>query len=90
MLKTEGPHLSGGDKIPVFLPRSLGVDTVNDVMSFLLFVEANLTLNPPRIFIPDFLFSSQIIEPTIKEEDATCILYPADFYAILVKNHIRF
>lgn len=51
-----GPLLSGGEKIPVFLPRCLGMDFVNNLVTFLLSVEADLTQIPqtayPRLSLP--------------------------------------
>lgn len=42
MLNTQGPFLNGGNKTAVFLPRRVGVDFVNDLMTILLSVEADL------------------------------------------------
>jgi hypothetical protein len=49
--------LNGGDKIPVFfLPRRLGMDFVNDLVSILLSVgaDADLTQCLPRLSPPPF------------------------------------
>lgn len=45
-IKHTGAPLSGGDKTPVFSPRTLGRDLVNDLVTFLLSVEAELTQIP--------------------------------------------
>lgn len=43
MLNIQGSLLNGGDKILVFLPRWLEVDFVNDLVTILVSVEADLT-----------------------------------------------
>ena len=42
-VKHTGPLLSGGDKIFVFLPRRLGVDFLNNLVTYLLSTEVDLT-----------------------------------------------
>jgi hypothetical protein len=43
MLSTKGPLLNGRDNQPVFLPRSLGMDVVSDLVTSLLSLEADLS-----------------------------------------------
>lgn len=42
VLNTQGPLISARNKIPIFLPRRLGVDSVKDRMIFSLSEEADI------------------------------------------------
>lgn len=49
MLHTQGLLLSGEEKILVFLLKRLGMDFVNNLLTFLLCVEADLTQMPDSL-----------------------------------------
>lgn len=68
MLNTQGPLLNGGNKIPVFLSCRLGMDSVMDLLTFVLSAETDLApglsrqISPtfPKRIIPDCFFPSPL------------------------------
>lgn len=72
MLNILGPLHSGGDKIPVFQPRNLRVDFVNNLVAFLLSREADLTQITQNVYPRLSLLISQLIK-FILRGDVTCI-----------------
>lgn len=79
----------------VFLPIKLEVDIVNDLLTFLLSVAADVTsplLNrqtspkSPRMLVPDSWLSRPL---PILRRVFTCTSQPADLCAILIRDHTR-
>lgn len=83
MLNTQGPLLNGENKIPVFLSYRQGMDSVKDLLTFVLSAETDLATGLPRqispkfpkMTIPDCFFPSTL--PHIRGGVA-CTLWHAD------------
>lgn len=94
-VKKHGLFSMGKIKIPVCLPRKLVVGIVNDLVTFLLSVAADVTYHllhnqtspkSLRMLIPGSCLSRPL--PILRRE-LTCASQPAGLYAILIREHTR-